>query len=443
MKGKIGSIIRSVFFSHWLLKIMSLLLAFALWFVVISTNDPVDEKRFQNIKVTLLNTELLADNGQVYEILDSTDILRTVTFDAPRSVRNNIQPEDIIAVADLTNLTVTNTVEIRFSCPKYGDQVQNISGNIEYVKLNIEKETRKTVNIICNQTGSVGEGYIVGDVNLDRNRLEIQGPESAINEISRAEVDVDVTGITGTSTASGRIRLVDENGNEINRASVSRNLDSVTITVIVWNTKEVPVVYNYFGTLAEDCQVTGMEASIETVRIAGPTETLNNVTQLEVQGEDINVTGADEDHMSIVHLGKYLPKGIYFAEENFEDAAVVKIMVEKAEEKKIPLRAENIQVINVPEGVTYEIVGSNSTPLVAKGLAGYMALLQSSTLSGVVDVGAWMEDSNLSEPPEGEYSLPVNVSLLDEQEKISTPVIVLRFTRVQDDDEGADTGEEG
>ncbi len=442
MKGKIGSIIRSVFFSHWLLKIMSLLLAFALWFVVISTNDPVDEKRFQNIKVTLLNTELLADNGQVYEILDSTDLLRTVTFDAPRSVRNNIQPEDIIAVADLTNLTVTNTVEIRFSCPKYGDQVQNISGNIEYVKLNIEKETRKTVNIICNQTGSVGEGYIVGDVNLDRNRLEIQGPESAINEISRAEVDVDVTGITGTSTASGRIRLVDENGNEINRASVSRNLDSVTITVIVWNTKEVPVVYNYFGTLAEDCQVTGMEASIETVRIAGPTETLNNVTQLEVQGEDINVTGADEDHMSIVHLGKYLPKGIYFAEENFEDAAVVKIMVEKAEEKKIPLRAENIQVINVPEGVTYEIVGSNSTPLVAKGLAGYMALLQSSTLSGVVDVGTWMEDSNLSEPPEGEYSLPVNVSLLDEQEKISTPVIVLRFTRVQDDDEGADTGEE-
>ena len=42
MKGKIGSIIRSIFFSHWLLKIMSLLLAFTLWFVVISTNDPED-----------------------------------------------------------------------------------------------------------------------------------------------------------------------------------------------------------------------------------------------------------------------------------------------------------------------------------------------------------------------------------------------------------------
>ena len=441
MKGKRGSRIRSIFFSHWLLKIMSLLLAFALWFVVISTNDPVDEKRFQNIKVSLLNTDLLAQNGQVYEILDNTDILRTVTFDAPRSVRNSIQPEDIVAVADLTNLTVTNTVEIRFSCPKYGDQVQNISGNIEYVKLNIEKETRKTVNIIWNQTGSVNEGYMVGDISLDRTRLEIQGPESAINEISHAEVDVDVTGITGTGKASGTIRLVDENGNEVNRASVSRNLDSVTITVIVWNTKEVPVVYNCFGTLAEDCQVTGMETSVDTVRIAGPTELLNKVTQLEVSGEEgINITGAFEDEMCIVHLGEHLPEGIYFAEKNFNDAAEVKVLIEKAEEKKIPLRAENIQVINVPEGVTCEIVGASSTPLVAKGLPGYMALLQSSTLSGVVDVRAWMEDSNLSEPPEGEYSLPVNVSLLEEQEKISTPAIVLRFTPVQEDE--GDTEEE-
>jgi len=440
MKGKIGSKIRSIFLSHWLLKIMSLLLAFALWFVVISTNDPVDEKRFQNIKVSLLNTDLLAENGQVYEILDNTDVLRTVTFDAPRSVRNNIQPEDIIAVADLTNLTVTNTVEIRFSCPKYGDQVQNISGNIEYVKLNIEKETRKTVNIIWNVIGSVEEGYMVGPINLDRNRLEIQGPESAINEISHAEVDVDVTGITGVSTASARIRLVDESGNVVSRASVSQNLDTVNSTVEVWDTKEVPVVYSYLGTLAEDCQVTGMETSVEKVKIAGATELLNTVSQLTVDGEDLNVTGADEDYAAVLHLSKYLPKGIYFAEENFDDTAQVKILIEKAEEKKIPLRAENIQIINVPEGVTCEIVGSTSTPLVAKGLAGYMALLQSSTLSGVVDVGKWMENSNLAQPPEGEFSLPVEVSLLEEQEKISTPVIVLRFTTMQEDN--GDTEEE-
>ena len=435
MKGKIGSKIRSIFFSHWLLKIISLLLAFALWFVVISTNDPVDEKRFQNIKVNLLNTELLTENGQVYEVLDNTDIVRTVTFDAPSSVRREIQSSDIIAEADLTNLTVTNTVEIKLSCPKYSEQVQNISGNIEYVKLNIERETRKTINIICNIVGSVEENYIVGDVSLDRTRLEIEGPESAIAEINRAEVEVDVTGITGTGRASGTIRLVDAEGNEVIRSSVSKNLESVAITVEMWNTKEIPVVYNYFGTLAENYQVTGMETTLDVVKVAGSTEQLNSMTQLTVDPQDINVTGETKDYEVKLDLEKYLPKGISFADENFDSSATVKVLIEPLIEKKVPLKAENIQIVNVPEGVTCEIVSANSTPLVAKGREAYVALLQSSTLPGVVDVGAWIENSNPPQPLVGEYNLPVDVSLLPEQEKMSTPVIVLRFTSIQDENE--------
>lgn len=434
MKGKIGSKIRSIFFSHWLLKIMSLLLAFALWFLVISTNDPVDEKRFQNIKVNLLNTELLTDNGQVYEVLDNTDILRNVTFDAPNSVRREIQSSDIIAEADLTNLTVTNTVEIKFSCPKYGDKVQNISGNIEYVKLNIEKKERKTINIGVKTVGNVEEGYIIGDTSPDRNRLEIQGPESAIAEIVKAEVEVDVTGITGTSTALGTIKLLDRDGNEVNRASVSKNLDTVNITVEMWETKEIPVIYGYTGIVAEGYEDTGeIEGSIATVKVAGPSDLLKNVIQMEVNEEDVNITGETQDYETSVQLKNYLPKGVYFAEDGFKDLATVKVFIEKIEYKRISLRSENIQIINVPEDVTCEIIGSS--PLGVEGRSGYLALLQESSLSGVVDVGAWIESTNPNQPLEGDYSLQVNVSLLPEQRKVSSPSVTLRFTPIRDDEE--------
>lgn len=433
MKGKIGSKIRSIFFSHWLLKIMSLLLAFALWFLVISTNDPVDEKRFQNIRVNLLNTELLTENGQVYEVLDNTDVLRNVTFDAPNSVRREIQSSDIIAEADLTNLTVTNTVEIKFSCPKYGDKVQNISGNIEYVKLNIEKKDRKTIDIDIKITGNVEEGYVIGSKSLDRNRLEVQGPESAIAEIYRAEVEMDVTGITGTSTALGTIKLLDKSGNEVSRASVSKNLDTVNITVEMWETKEIPVLYSYSGTAAEGYEDTGeIEGSIATVKVAGPSDLLKSVTELEVKEEDVSITGEAKDYETRVQLRNYLPKGVYFAEDGFEDTATVKVLIEKIEQKRISLRPENIQIINVPEDVTCEIVGSS--PLVVEGRVGYVALLQESSLPGVVDVGDWIEDTNPNQPLEGDYSLTVNVSLLPEQRKISSPSVTLRFTPVQDED---------
>ena len=430
MKGKIGSIIRSIFFSHWLLKIMSLLLAFTLWFVVISTNDPVDEKRFQNIKVNLLNTELLTENGQVYEVLDNTDLLRVVTFDAPNSVRREIQSSDIIAEADLTNLTVTNTVEIKFYCPKYGDKVQNISGNIEYVKLNIEKKAQKTINIIVNPIGEVDENCAIGEISPDRNRLEIQGPESVISQIDRAEVDVDVKGITGTIKASGDIKLLDKEGNEVHKTSVSKNLDTVTVTVEVWNIKEIPVIYECSGTLAEGYGRNGdIEASVNSVRVTGPPEFLNKVTQLTVDPEDINITGASKDYDTVVHLKRYLPEGIYFAQENFDDTAEVKVRVEQIITKRITLREENIQIVNVPEGVSWAIVASS--PLVVEGFSGYTALLQEATLQGIVDVGAWIENTNPIQPLEGDYSLTINVSLLPEQKKVSTPSVTLRFAPLQ------------
>lgn len=433
MRGKIGSKIRSMLFSHWLLKLVSLFLAFALWFVVVSTDDPVAEKSFQNVKVTLLNTNLLTDNDQIYEVLDNTDVLRSVTFDAPLSVRREIQSSDIIAEADLTNLTVTNTVEIKFSCPKYSNQVQNISGNIEYVRLNIEDKASKWIDIYYNVVGEVAENYIVGNISLDQNRLQIQGPESAIEEISRAEIDVDVTGISRTSTTSSVIRLVDQDGNEVIRESVVKSLDTVVAKVEVWNTKEVSVIYEYTGTPAEGYQVTGeVETTVDTVKIAGPSQLLNSVTELRVNPEDLDISDADTDYEKTLHLKDYLPTGITFAEAGFDDTATVVVRIEEIVERRIALQAENLQVINVPEGMTWEINGSTTSPLIVRGLEAYVSLLQPSTLQGTVDVGAWMEEMDMTELPEGIYSLPVTVSLLEQQELVSAPAVTLSFTRQEE-----------
>ena len=126
--------LKKLFLDNWGLKLISLVLAFILWFVVISIDDPVKNKTLTNIKVNLINTEELEEKGMVWEILDGTDILRTVSFDAPLSVREVIEPSDIIAQADLGEITVADTVAIEFLCPKYSGQVTNISGNISNIK---------------------------------------------------------------------------------------------------------------------------------------------------------------------------------------------------------------------------------------------------------------------------------------------------------------------
>ena len=68
------------------LKIISLFFAFLLWMVINNANDPTIDKTFTDIPVKLLNTELITDSGQVFEVMDDTNVIDKVTVWAPRSV---------------------------------------------------------------------------------------------------------------------------------------------------------------------------------------------------------------------------------------------------------------------------------------------------------------------------------------------------------------------
>ena len=122
--------------NNLLLKILSLVIAFTLWFVVINIDDPVDEKSFSNIKVNMINTNVLTDQNKVYEVIDDTDVVR-VKVEASRSLLDNLSASDIVAEADFANVTANNTVEIKFYSLRSNDEIRSITGTIDKVKLDI------------------------------------------------------------------------------------------------------------------------------------------------------------------------------------------------------------------------------------------------------------------------------------------------------------------
>ena len=77
-------------FHNWGLKLISLALAFVLWFLVVQIDDPQESRSFPNIPVRLTNTELLDAENKVYEVLGNTDTVR-VTIRAPRSITKDLQ----------------------------------------------------------------------------------------------------------------------------------------------------------------------------------------------------------------------------------------------------------------------------------------------------------------------------------------------------------------
>ena len=117
--------------ANWGLKLASLIFAAVLWFLVTNINNPIVTVRFGNVPVTIKNASLITDAGDVYEVVDNTDVISTVTILAPRSIADSFSKENIVAVADVNDLTSRNTVNIQLSVNKYSNEIDNISGSID------------------------------------------------------------------------------------------------------------------------------------------------------------------------------------------------------------------------------------------------------------------------------------------------------------------------
>ena len=87
--------------ANWGLKLASLIFAAIVWFLITNINDPVTSVRYTNIPVTLKNTSLITEQGQVYTILDGSDTINSVTLYAPRSIIDSLSQNNIVATADI------------------------------------------------------------------------------------------------------------------------------------------------------------------------------------------------------------------------------------------------------------------------------------------------------------------------------------------------------
>ena len=274
---------RKKIFKNWGLKLVSLILAFILWFLVVQIDDPIGTIRFNNITVRLTNTELLDEENKVYEVLDNTDSVN-VTVSAPRSIREQLRASDIVAEADISKLTDINTVAITYSV---NYEIDSIEGDHDAVRLSVEDKSSKWVRLQTNTVGKVADGYMVASATPDQTLIEVTGPESVIESISYAAVEIDVTGATNSLSANVDVQLYDGDGNLVDSASVRKNVSYVRIEVEILAVKTVPIELNVAGEPQEGYLVTGVtESSPASIQIAGSAYTLSGISRISIPEEE-------------------------------------------------------------------------------------------------------------------------------------------------------------
>lgn len=412
--------------ANWGLKLASLIFAIIIWFLVTNINDPVISVRYTNVPVTLKNTNLITDQGQVYTILDGSDTISSVTIYAPRSIIDSLSQNNVVATADVQDLSSLNTVTINVTTNKYSDKIQKIVTSTDVVKLSVERKASKTLALTATTSGTLSDGYIIGDVTTEQNMIRINGPESVIQNIQSAEVDVDVTGFTSNIGTDADIILYDADGDPVDSSQVSMNIKSVRVNVTIYGTKYVPLNYVVTGEPANGYILTGkIDSNPSEILIAGRSSVISSVNEITIKDDGLNVTGLSKNLNYTVDVSKYLPSGVTFGDPDYHGTAAVVVHIGSVSEETYDVSTKNVTISGTVDGFDINIDDSeyDTVSLTLQGLKTELDAISAGSLEGTVDIDEILESNGLTELTEGTYTAQVEWNL-PEGVKEKAPVSV-------------------
>jgi len=407
------------------IKLLALLISFSLWLVVVNYDDPVSSYTFSGIKVEIINADSLTDLGMVYDVLNNTDTI-SVTVSGKRSVIDSISKENIVAVADLSELTIMNTVEIRLSTNKNFSQLDSIKSDTSAVELNIEnlKIENMSVNVVVD--GTPADGYLLGDVTTNQNTVRISGPESLVSRVASAQCSVSVEGRTSDIFTAADIVLLDENGEVVEGNNLTTNIRSLNVSAQILTTKAVELAFSYSGTPADGYVIRGeLQGDKNAVYIAGKSSVLDSISVLNIPATAINVDGKNSTYTTTIDISRYLPDGVIFADDSFDGKVAVTINVEKTVTRYFNVPVNNISIVgannitaslytdseDVLAGGTDVSADTATISIVAVGVSDDFTGITGSTIEGYIDIDAYMQSMDVASLADGIYTMEVTFDL--------------------------------
>lgn len=406
------------------LKILAFFSAVLMWLVVVNIDDPVTEKTYTGIPVSVINEEIVTTTNRTYQIVDNTQEV-VVTVSANRSVLNKIRSEDIVAVADMKELSLGTQIPIEVSIPGYKyERVFTTPGNLQ---VKIEDEAKNNFPITPSTIGTVREGYVLGELKSNPEKVTLRGPKSVIDSISRVVAEANVSGLSENSDIEGRLILYDANNNVIDQTLLANNLgkDGVSVRVTLHQIRSVPVKPDTsMITAAPGCKVSAVNVEPREVRVTGKEEDLDKLDEIEIPEEDLTISDLSERTERMVDISPYLPEGVTLVDEN-AGSVVITILIEQPGVKNYEVSTSSITVKNLADDLEISY-GAVDLEIQVKGPAEALKVF---TVAKKVSIDL----KNYNNP--GTYLVPVAVELPDGCTLVDSEEVEIILEQKTEDDQ--------
>lgn len=376
MKNKI----KTTMLNNFGYKVLSIFFAIILWIVVMNISDAIITKQIDDIPVEQLNGDVLEELDQIYDVSsgDTIDII----VKGRRSIVSNLSASDFKATADLSTMSITNSVQI-YVAPKDSTLTDELT--ITYLdntmKLNLEDKVTVQFPVKVKTSGVPHDDYAVGTTTTSPNIITIEGPKSSVDKITEVVATVSVDGAKKSVTATSQIQLYDAYGELITNDRLTISNDVVDAKVDILPVKTVDVIVDVTGEPEAGYGVSQIIYQPQTIKIAGVYTDIQNINTIRV--DDIHISGIKEDLQTTIDLNDYLEGNVIIAET--DPNVVITVDIEKLEEKTFTPTDKQVTLSNRKNGYSYNVVLSKDFKVVVSGISDAFADFDLSDIELIVD----------------------------------------------------------
>lgn len=394
------------------LKILALLVSVGLWIIAININDPVSENTY-TVNVSLQNAGVLSSAGKYFEVKDNSDRIKVVVR-GTRTALSQFNQADIVATADLSKITEDNLVPIDLSTTKQSDKIEGIRSDSQYVKLALEDVRRLQMPIEVKVLNDPQDGYILGSTQTSQNVVIISGPESIINQVESAAVEIDVSGATTDVKISLPIHLYSKEDDIIDTTKVNMSVQEISTTASILQKAVVPLIAIPQGAPTQGYVLNGIIEGLPTeITIAGKSNIVSKIPYIDIS-ESLDVNDIYQNTSYEININDYLPDGVSMVGNVGNNGILdISVGVDKESERTIVLDPEAIQVIGVPEGYSATVSDlEDDVEVPVSGLKSLLDTVDESKLVPVINVDKYLSNNGLT-IEKGHIDIPLDITLPD------------------------------
>ena len=374
-------------------------------------------KWFRDVPITYTGETVLTERG--FMLLDE-DTVSTVDLEMEGTAFDlALLDKDYIRVTvDLSNVSRTGVQTVTSVIYGYTEEYfrQNITVSDRtpsVITINVAELYHKTVDVRCEISGNVAEGYSAGELQVSPTEIEVRGDQEDVDAVSYAKVTLDL-GEDATSTVTGElpIQFYDANDQLLENTSLQTTEETIQVTLPVYVTRELQLTMNFVESAGARMYNVDWGIEPSTILVSGPADVLNSMDSIVLDDFNLAELGSTTNYSYAIPI----PEGC----ENLSGVTRATLRISFMDMQRTTVTATNFILENAPEDRTVDLL-TEQLAVSIFGTSGDVGAITSDNILVTVDLADFGSAV-------GTYTVPAEVTVVGHDVGVSGGTYQVRVT---------------